>query len=46
MAPGADPDAVHGGDDADDARWFTPDEVRLLETAPGLVKALAAWGVL
>jgi 8-oxo-dGTP diphosphatase len=38
--------AVCAGDDADDAAWFTPDEVRALETSPGLVEALASWGVL
>jgi 8-oxo-dGTP diphosphatase len=42
----ADVDAVRAGDDADDARWFTPDEVRALDTSPGLVEALEAWGVL
>lgn len=45
-APGADATAVRGGDDADDARWFTADEVRALETSPGLVAALEQWGVL
>jgi 8-oxo-dGTP diphosphatase len=40
------PDAVHAGDDADDAGWFTPDEVRALDTSPGLVEALTEWGVL
>jgi ADP-ribose pyrophosphatase YjhB (NUDIX family) len=39
-------DAVRAGDDADDARWFTPDEVRVLDTSPGLVESLEAWGVL
>jgi hypothetical protein len=38
--------AVRGGDDADDARWFTDAEVRRLDCAPGLVEALTAWGVL
>jgi 8-oxo-dGTP diphosphatase len=45
-APGADLDAVRGGDDATDAAWFTPDQVAELETAPGLVDALTGWGVL
>ncbi len=45
-AAGADVAAVRAGDDADDARWFTPDEVRALETSPGLVESLEAWGVL
>jgi 8-oxo-dGTP diphosphatase len=39
-------DAVQAGDDADDAGWFTPDEVRALDTSPGLVEALTEWGVL
>ena len=34
------------GDDADDAGWFTPAEVAALDTSPGLVEALTAWGVL
>lgn len=38
--------AVRAGDDADDAAWFTPAEVRALDTAPGLVEALVGWGVL
>jgi 8-oxo-dGTP diphosphatase len=45
-ALGADVTAVRGGDDADDARWFTPSEVRELETTPGLVAALEEWGLL
>ena len=45
-APGADPTAVRAGDDADDARWFTPGEVAGLACSPGLVEALTAWGVL
>jgi ADP-ribose pyrophosphatase YjhB (NUDIX family) len=46
LAPDADPDAVRAGDDADDAAWFTPAEVRGLATAPGLVEALVGWGLL
>ena len=42
----ADPSAVRAGDDADDAAWFTPEEVRRLDTSPGLVDALVEWGVL
>jgi 8-oxo-dGTP diphosphatase len=34
------------GDDALDAAWFTPQEVRAAETSPGLVEALEGWGVL
>ncbi|WP_308249516.1 NUDIX hydrolase [Nocardioides jiangsuensis] len=45
-APGADPAAVRAGDDADDAGWFTADEVRALTCTPGLVEALEEWGVL
>ncbi|CAN5598990.1 NUDIX domain-containing protein [soil metagenome] len=45
-ADGADPDDVHAGDDADDARWFTEEEVRRLDCSPGLVDALTSWGVL
>jgi ADP-ribose pyrophosphatase YjhB (NUDIX family) len=46
--PGRDADvtAVRAGDDADDAAWFTPAEVRVLDTSPGLVEALESWGVL
>jgi 8-oxo-dGTP diphosphatase len=42
----ADVDAVRGGDDADDARWFTAEEIDSLPTSPGLVDALKSWGVL
>jgi 8-oxo-dGTP diphosphatase len=41
-----DAGVVRAGDDADDAGWFTPDEVRALDTSPGLVEALIEWGVL
>jgi 8-oxo-dGTP diphosphatase len=41
-----DVDSVRAGDDADDAGWFTPDEVRALDTSPGLVEALTEWGML
>jgi 8-oxo-dGTP diphosphatase len=44
--PGADLAAVRAGDDADDARWFTPAEIADLSCSPGLVEALTAWGVL
>lgn len=46
LAPDASPDDVRAGDDADDARWFTDEEVRRLDCSPGLVEALTAWGVL
>jgi 8-oxo-dGTP diphosphatase len=39
-------DAVRAGDDAADAGWFTLDEVRALDTSPGLLEALTSWGVL
>lgn len=45
-APGADPGAVRGGDDAADAAWFTREQVAALETSPGLVDALTGWGIL
>lgn len=38
--------SLQTGDDAADARWCTPAEVRTLPTAPGLVETLQAWGVL
>jgi 8-oxo-dGTP diphosphatase len=34
------------GDDADEARWFTDDEVAGLPCVEGLVKTLRGWGVL
>ena len=43
---GGDLDVVAAGDDADDVGWFTPDQVRGLDCAPGLVEALEDWGVL
>jgi 8-oxo-dGTP diphosphatase len=42
----AGPLDVLAGDDADDAGWFTADEVRRLECSPGLVDAFVEWGVL
>ncbi len=45
-APGSDAGAVRGGDDADEAAWFAPEQVLALETSPGLVEALTGWGVL
>ncbi|HEX5770213.1 MAG TPA: NUDIX domain-containing protein [Nocardioidaceae bacterium] len=45
-SPGADPALVVAGDDADEVGWFTPEQVRELDTAPGLVEALEDWGVL
>lgn len=34
------------GDDALEAGWFTPAQVRAAQTSPGLVAALSEWGVL
>ena len=34
------------GDDASEAGWFTEDEVRALDTSPGLVATLTEWGLL
>lgn len=42
----ADPSELVAGDDADEAGWFTPAQVRELECAPGLVEALVGWQVL
>ncbi len=42
----SDLDAVQAGDDAADARWCTPAEVRGLDCSPGLVDLLVDWGVL
>jgi 8-oxo-dGTP diphosphatase len=40
------PGEVRAGDDAADAAWFTPEQIAGLDTAPGLVDALSAWGIL
>ena len=40
--PGASPIA---GDDAADAAWFSPEELPVLETSPGLVDAFVEWGL-
>ena len=42
--PGAT--APTAGDDADEARWFSEDEVRRLDCVDGLIDALTGWGVL
>lgn len=31
-------------DDAEDARWFDPQDISQLDTSPGLVEALRSWG--
>lgn len=36
----------HAADDADDARWFHPQDICALDTSPGLVEALREWGYL
>ena len=36
----------HAGDDADEARWYDPEDVGALDTSPGLVEALREWGYL
>lgn len=46
LSEGVDPDDVLAGDDADDAAWFTSQQVRMLECSPGLVEALDEWHVL
>jgi 8-oxo-dGTP diphosphatase len=44
--PGADPDEVRAGDDADECAWFSPEELRALDCVPGLVDAFVEWRVL
>lgn len=44
--PGTDPTDLRAGDDADDAGWFTDDQVRDLDCSPGLVDQLVIWGIL
>ncbi len=46
VAPGADPEAARAGDDAAAVGWFTPAQVRAAACVPGLLDALAGWGVL
>lgn len=46
LASGVASDEVHAGDDAIDAAWFTPAQVRDLTCSPGLVEALEEWQVL
>lgn len=38
--------ALRAGDDADEARWVTPDDLRALPTSAGLIDVLTAWNVL
>jgi ADP-ribose pyrophosphatase YjhB (NUDIX family) len=37
---------LRAGDDASDARWCAPAEVRSLPTSPGLVETLETWRIL
>lgn len=37
---------ARAADDASDAGWFSDDEVRGMDTSPGLVDVLEAWGLL
>lgn len=37
---------LQAGDDADDARWVTRDELVGLDLSPGLLEALTGWGCL
>lgn len=46
LVDGVDPGDVRAGDDADDAAWFTTQQVRNLECSPGLVETLDRWGLL
>ena len=43
---GPDEARVVAGDDAVEVGWFTPEQVRDIECAPGLVAALEEWRVL
>ena len=45
-AHGADLDAVRAGDDADDAGWFTAEELRTVGCSPLLIEAFEDWGLL
>jgi ADP-ribose pyrophosphatase YjhB (NUDIX family) len=38
--------ALRAGDDAADARWVAPADLRSLEVTEGLIDALTEWGVL
>ncbi|MFG2005886.1 NUDIX hydrolase [Spirillospora sp. NPDC048911] len=37
---------LRAGDDAAEARWVTPAELRSLPTVPGLLDALSGWGLI
>ncbi len=44
--PAEDGHEPRAGDDADEARWFTEQQLRELDCVDGLVEALTEWGVL
>lgn len=46
VAAGADPVAVRAGDDADDAGWFTAEQMRGLGCSTLLLEAFEEWGLL
>ncbi len=46
LVPGTDPDAVRAGDDADDAGWFTAEQVRTVGCSPLLLEAFEEWHLL
>lgn len=37
---------LRAGDDAADAAWFTPGELRAAQTSPGLMEALVDWHII
>lgn len=37
---------LRAADDAADVRWCDPDRIEAVDTSPGLVESLRAWGVL
>ena len=45
LPAGSGPVEPVAGDDALDAAWFTPAELRTADTSPGLVAALEEWGL-
>jgi len=46
LVDGVDPSLLLAADDADDAGWFTVEEMRGLACAPGLLEAFDDWGLL
>ncbi|MEU5884885.1 NUDIX hydrolase [Spirillospora sp. NPDC047279] len=45
-APVTPAGTLRAGDDAAEARWVTPAELRALPTVPGLLEALAGWNLI